>query len=57
MKILARCLATIALLGTIVPPLLFLLRQLAEGPMKATMLVAALLWFATAPFIMKTSDA
>ncbi|MCZ7638048.1 MAG: hypothetical protein M5U12_19600 [Verrucomicrobia bacterium] len=35
------------------PPLLHALQVLAEGPMKATMLVAAVVWFASAPFWMK----
>ncbi len=49
-------LALLALAGTIVPPLLYLLRVLAEGPMKAIMLGSALLWFVTAPFWLKGGD-
>ena len=53
MKSIAKVLAPLALAGTILPPLLFLLQAISEGPMKVTMLAAAILWFATAPFLMK----
>lgn len=53
MKAIAKVLAPLALAGTIVPPLLFLLKAMDEGPMKLIMLAAALLWFAAAPLVMK----
>lgn len=49
----AKVLAPLALVATLAPPLLHALQVLAEGPMKATMLVAAVVWFASAPFWMK----
>lgn len=49
----AKVLGFLALAGTIVPPFLFLIQALAEGPMKGIMLVSTLLWFATAPVWMK----
>jgi hypothetical protein len=52
----AKTLGLLALAGTILPPLLFLFKALDEGPMKATMLVAAILWFATAPFWLKGGE-
>ena len=36
--------------------LLFLLKLLGEGPMKATMLGAAVVWFVMAPLWMKGGD-
>ena len=49
MKSLAPFLGPIALAGTIVPPLLFLLQLLGEVPMKSIMLASAILWFVSAP--------
>jgi hypothetical protein len=43
----------LALAGTVVPPVLFLFKAMAEGPMKVTMLVAAVVWFIFAPYWMK----
>jgi hypothetical protein len=42
-------LSVLALALTIVPPVLFATGQLGENSMKLTMLVGAVLWFATAP--------
>lgn len=53
MNAVAKILAPLALAATILPAVLFLFKVLGEGPMKATMLVAAILWFATAPFWLK----
>ena len=53
MKTLAKPLSLLALAGTIVPPVLFLLKMLGESPMKATMLASTVLWFAAAPFWLK----
>lgn len=52
MKNAARLIAIAALLGTIVPPLLFLFQTLEEEPMKLLMLISALAWFGSAPFVM-----
>lgn len=46
---LARPLALLALALTVVPPALFAAGRLGESVMKLTMLVGAVLWFATAP--------
>ena len=53
MNKLSQFLAPLALAGTLVPPLLFAFKVMGEGPMKAIMLVATILWFATARFWMK----
>lgn len=53
MNAIAKVLAAVALTGTILPPLLYLLKAMSEGPMKLAMLVATIVWFATAPFCMK----
>jgi hypothetical protein len=53
MNTLAKILAPLALAATVVPPLLFLFKAMAEGPMKATMLVAAVAWFVFSPYWMK----
>jgi hypothetical protein len=50
MKSLASILGPLALAGTIVPPLLFLLQLMGEVPMKWIMLASAILWFVSAPF-------
>lgn len=56
MNAVAKVLAPLALVATILPAVLFLFKALGEGPMKATMLVAAIAWFVTAPFWMKGGD-
>lgn len=56
MKALVKPLALLALAGTITPPVLYLTKTLAEGPMKTIMLIAAVLWFATAPFFLKGGE-
>lgn len=53
MNSIAKILAPLALVATILPPVLYLFKTMSEGTMKGTMLVATLLWFATAPFWMK----
>lgn len=53
MNRLAKILAPLALVATLLPALLFLFQVMAEGPMKATMLAAAVGWFVFAPFWMK----
>ena len=56
MNAVAKILAPLALVATILPPLLFLFKTLGEGPMKAAMLVATIVWFATAPFWLKGGE-
>lgn len=52
----ARVFGLLALAGTIVPPVLFLCNALALEPMKAIMLISALLWFVTAPLWLKGGE-
>lgn len=54
MKSIAISIGALALLGTIVPPVLFMLHMIAESPMKHIMLVSCLAWFVTAPMWMKS---
>ena len=42
-----------ALALTLVPPVLFAAGAMAEATMKWTLLAAAFLWFATAPFFLQ----
>lgn len=44
----------LSLVGTIVPPVLFMLHQIGQSPMKAIMLASCLGWFLTAPLWMKS---
>lgn len=50
MKTLSKAAAQLALVATIVAPVLFAAKVLAEAPMKTTLLAAAIVWFAAAPF-------
>jgi hypothetical protein len=52
----AKTLGGLALVATIVPPALFMFGVLALEPMKWIMLVATVLWFATAPLWIKAGD-
>jgi hypothetical protein len=54
MKSIALPVGILSLLGTIVPPFLFLFHRIESDPMKNIMLVSCLLWFVTAPIWMKT---
>jgi hypothetical protein len=54
MKSIVLPIGALALLGTIVPPVLFMLHMIAETPMKNIMLVSCLAWFVTAPMWMKS---
>ncbi len=49
----AKPIGWLALVGTIIPPLLFMFHKLESGPMQAIMLISCFLWFASAPFWMK----
>ena len=56
MKTAAKILAPLALVATLLPPVLVLFKTMGEGSMKLTMLIATVVWFATAPFWMKGGD-
>ena len=53
MNTISKILAPLALVGTLVPPLLFAFKVMGEGPMKLIMLASTILWFTTARFWMK----
>lgn len=53
MRTAAKFIAPLALVATILPPVLLFFKTMGPDMMKATMLVAAIAWFATAPFWMK----
>ena len=53
MQTAAKFIAPLALVATILPPVLLLFKAMGPEAMKATMLAAAIAWFATAPFWMK----
>ena len=53
MKTASRILGFTALVGTLVPPLLFFLGMMGDTAMKTTLLACCLVWFATAPVWMK----
>jgi hypothetical protein len=53
MKPLLRAVSALALVGTIVPPALFLAGRLDLDATKLWMAVCALAWFAATPFWMK----
>ena len=55
MKPTAMILGALSLLGSIVPPVLFLNGQMEQDPMKLAMLVSCVVWFVTAPIWMKTA--
>jgi hypothetical protein len=55
MKPIAIIVGAAALLGTIVPPLLFLTGSLGQDAMKLAMLASCLVWFVTAPMWMRVS--
>ena len=52
MKTLLQAVSGVALLGTIGPPLLFLLSRIDLGQTKLWMAASALVWFAATPFWM-----
>ncbi len=54
MKNIALPVGALDLLGTIVPPVLFMLHRIEQDPMKNIMLVSCLVWFVTAPMWMKS---
>ena len=56
MQTLARILGCLALAATIVPPVLFMFKLLPLDAMKWIMLAATVVWFATAPFWMRTDS-
>ncbi len=52
-KAIAKPIGLLSLVGTIVPPLLFMFQKLDLDSMKNIMLVSCVLWFITAPIWMK----
>jgi hypothetical protein len=52
MKRVAKLVSLAALIGTILPPVLFFSDQMALDAMKAWMLLAAVAWFAATPLWM-----
>lgn len=56
MKAAAKIFAPLALVATILPPLLYLFKAISDGPMKLAMLAGTIAWFAFAPFWLKGGD-
>ncbi len=54
MKTIALPAGMLALVGTILPPVLFMLHQMEHESMKTAMLVSCLIWFVTAPMWIKS---
>lgn len=54
MKAIALPLGLLALVGSILPPILFMLGMMGHEPMKHLMLASTLVWFVTAPMWMKS---
>ena len=52
MRTLLQCVSWCMLLGTIIPPLLFLLGTLPLDQCQGIMLIATLIWFVVTPFWM-----
>lgn len=53
LHVVAKVVGLAALGGTIIPPALFMMGSLSHGLMQTIMLVAAVAWFASAPFWMR----
>jgi hypothetical protein len=56
MPSLSKTLGLLALAGTIVPPALFMFKIMPLETVKMIMLVSTIVWFATAPFWLKTDE-
>ena len=56
MPSLPKLLGLAALAGTIVPPALFMLNIIPLDTVKMVMLASTIVWFATAPFWLKTDE-
>ncbi len=56
MQTLFKSLGFLALALTLVPPILFATGSLSEGAMKVLLVVATVMWFATAPFFLKGGE-
>jgi hypothetical protein len=54
LKSIAPLIGLLALVGTILPPILVLLNRIEPEPMKNIMLISCLAWFLTAPLWMKS---
>jgi hypothetical protein len=53
MNTIAKILAPLSLVATILPAVLYAFKAIEDGPMKLTMLIAAVVWFVFAPFWLK----
>jgi hypothetical protein len=53
MNTIAKILAPLALVATILPAVLNAFKAIEAGPMKLTMLIATVVWFIFAPFWLK----
>lgn len=56
MPSLPKLLGLAALVGTVVPPALFMLKIIPLDAVKIIMLVSTVVWFASAPFWLKTDE-
>jgi len=56
MKSIAKIIAPLSLVATIVPPFLFMIKAMEAGPMKLIMLIATVAWFVCAPFWLKGAE-
>lgn len=56
MRVITRLLALAALGLTVVPAILFAAGRLDDASMKTAMLIGTVLWFATAPLVLKGGD-
>lgn len=56
MKMALSTLSYLALVGIILPPILYLTGMMEKGPMMTAMLVATIVWFAATPFWMKGGE-
>jgi len=56
MKAISKILAPLSLVATIVPPVLFMMKAMPANTMKAILLIATVVWFATAPFWLKGAE-
>jgi hypothetical protein len=56
MNTVAKIVAPLALVATVLPSVLFLFHALGEGAMKTTMLLGTVAWFVFAPKWMKGGD-
>ena len=56
MPSIAKLIGLAALVGTIVPPALFMFKMIPLETVKIVMLASTIVWFAAAPFWLKTDE-